>query len=94
MRLYNSYLALESTPNELRTKLVDIRTNLDELRVQPVRRQANDDLQNIPSESKTNMLNLMEKLKKGIEILDKMHTKNAKDVTLMQQYINNHRPVQ
>jgi hypothetical protein len=91
MRVHNLHSAMEGIPNELRNKLLDIRMSLDDIRMAPTKRSNVDEITTLPSNSKQNMLNLMEKFKKGIETLERMEQRDVKEVQLMQNYLESHR---
>lgn len=86
MRLYNKYVTLEAVPNEIQTRLLDIRLNRENAKVA----NPKNTLSHVTDqESKRNVLDLLSKMKKGVEILNKMHQDDARDVEQMLRYAEN-----
>jgi len=83
LRLYNKIVTLEGVPNEIQTRLLDVRLNRENVKVTRPKGTLSTMTDN---ESKKNVLELLSKMKKGVEILSKVNQEDADDVDKMLRY--------
>jgi len=90
MRLLSAYNEMEQVPYEIKSKLMDLRSALEGAKLKRENRDT-DDFKTLQPESKTQLLELLDKFKKGVETLDGIQQNNLKDVHAMQNYLNQQR---